>query len=659
MAPGPVSAPPDKRKGKEKSTSQPPKAHSRLTRQASAALELENAAANAISDDDAVNYEYSDAPNLGEIGTGIDISVLPASSSHDVNISSRPVTGTTLDTLDEEYLSPDTEDARAAAVLAGHDADPENDLAQDCATGRLDPEDATLDPALLGYGLGTSADNRVTADASAPFPTTPAVHTGRRSDRTPASGDRPSKRTRERTQQSPWNADRDGGGATSSIFPLDRAQVVAERASMTYTTREVPSNPTATQHAHTQTTNSLFDRLRPYAAPQPSDAAPSNAAAFTLTQDQLLAIIAAAQAGTLGHLAQPASVPTQAAAGTRILFPHTSRSAYTFTGPSRPSASNTHSQSQAHLLAHGIILSYLTYRMHSLVTISGNRGLAPPAPNVHRPFTMAPVHPTLGTPFAPAQAPGVPLPAPAAAPSGFTPMVRRLANPAPSALHTLPPTQSVILSADDRVTPHKVQKILRLGFREHIPLHHLTNKLMEEAAFSPPPSGGGFQISGQTISIGSVGLDTAGERNLTAESWIECSTNLVRSIAEHLLAGSDGRCGGPTAKVIAARFEQHFNCLRGKADFIAHFRLYLEYDIRMRSRWVTMSHEMDIAVWQDRVWDAIVRADMLRSSDAMITTLSNFQNGPAPGSSSSSSSRGKSSSFRDSGRDRASTSTGS
>ncbi|KAG6805735.1 hypothetical protein H0H92_014202 [Tricholoma furcatifolium] len=178
---------------------------------------------------------------------------------------------------------------------------------------------------------------------------------------------------------------------------------------------------------------------------------------------------------------------------------------------------------------------------------------------------------------------------------------------------------------------------------------------MEEAAFQTPSSSGGIQISGQTIRLESVGLETAGECKLTPESWIECSMNLVHAIAEHLLAGTDGRCGGPTARVIAGRFEQHFTNLCSKADFISHFRIYLEYDIRMRSCWVTLSHDMDIAVWQPHIMEGLVLADVHCTSDAMISTLSNFMNNSNTSQSNSSSSRGRSNqqtSFCEPNRDR-------
>ncbi|KAG6822246.1 hypothetical protein H0H92_014666, partial [Tricholoma furcatifolium] len=204
----------DKKKGKDKTPAEPKKS-TRMTRQTSSIIEQDTALGDSAGDDDVVDYGYSDMPDLATGGSGVRISVVPASSSrNDIEEPGRPTTGTTLDTADDEYLSPDTEEALAANVLSGGDTEGEDESHQ--------PNDA-LDPEDLTYAVEYAGQNTLSG-----VPSTPAANSGRRAERTPASVERPAKRTRERSQQSPWHP-----AQPASIFPIDRAQVVAERASGT------------------------------------------------------------------------------------------------------------------------------------------------------------------------------------------------------------------------------------------------------------------------------------------------------------------------------------------------------------------------------------------------------------------------------------------
>ncbi|KAG6808778.1 hypothetical protein H0H92_002932 [Tricholoma furcatifolium] len=588
MAPGTSGSNADKRKGKEKATDAPPKRTTRFTRQTSTALDLADTAEDATADDggDTVDYGYSDAEPHA-IDSGVLISVQPATSSPQDNEElARVASGTTLETTDDQgYLSPDTEDAIAAAALAGNEVD---------------------------NVAFTSAYNALVVALSEPLP---------RAARQNAPGNaatNPLGRLRPRTRDNP-----------SSRLTEARSWQKERLRPHTLGTHTIPPQPQAPIET------------------VPAADQPAPARTFTFTQEQFIAIITAAQAGQLSNLTDPASLTgtgTQAVLhdacsqgipqGTTLSLFHTSHAhAPADASTSRPAALGGGFRPPTYPSA-GNIGSLTNTLLGRLNTACAH--------------VPAKTGPTLCTPFPDASAPS-------GGPSGFTPLVRKLANPSSAALHALPPTQSVLLSADDRVTPHKVQKILRSGFKEHIPLHHLTNKLMEEATFSTPPPVGGLQISGQTISIGTVSLESAGERLLTPELWIECSGNLVRSIAEHLLAGTDGVCGGPTARVIASHFEHHFATLRNRFDFISHFRHYLEYDIRIRARWVTMSAKLNLTVWQKGIWEGIRDADILRSNDALLSSIASLQN------TSSTSARGgnrggNTQSFRSSTSDRGSSS---
>ncbi|KAG6807014.1 hypothetical protein H0H92_009158 [Tricholoma furcatifolium] len=516
-----------------------------------------------------------------------------------------------LDLPDDEYLSPDTEEAIAASALAGGDTKREEEPLQPDDVLAL--EDQVFATEFAGQGPGVDV------------PSTLAANTGRRTNCTPATSDHPAKRTRERTQQSPWHP-----AQPSSVFPLDRAQVMAERTAGMLNPMPAPvSTHTRTADTHILGSNSSN-------GPSLTPTGVQQSTSFMLSHEQLLAIISAAQAGTLANLAHAPVNAITAALGTFTvsLSHHELTQILGVAAPSQtPHHEHHNQQAQASLPPSPPQTSLDTHGNRSYIPSNAPPcraylGMHAPEPfqQPSLPFLSIP-NPNLGTPFPADPADARPHLGPLAQASGFTPL-----------------------------------KILRSGFQEHIPLHHISNKLMEEATFQSPSSSGRIQISGQTIRLESVRLEMAGERKLTPETWIECSMNLIHAIAEHLLAGNDGRCGGPTARVIAARFEQHFTNLRSKADFISHFRIYLEYDIHMRSRWVTLSHNMDIAVWQPHIMEGLVLADIHCTSDAMISALSNFQNSAGSSQSGSSSSRGRSTqqtSFRDSNRDRSATASAS
>ncbi|KAG6825332.1 hypothetical protein H0H92_004049 [Tricholoma furcatifolium] len=188
-----------------------------------------------------------------------------------------------LDTALGDSAGDDDVEAIAANALADGDTEGEDELLQ--PENALAHEQSAYVTEYAGYSHGGAE------------PSTPAANTGRRADRTPATAERPAKRTRERTQQSPWHP-----AQPTSIFPLDRAQVVAER-----TANAINATPAlAAAHTRTADTHIHGGSALNESSHMPTGAAATSstsAASFTLSQEQLLAIIAAAQAGTLSNLA--------------------------------------------------------------------------------------------------------------------------------------------------------------------------------------------------------------------------------------------------------------------------------------------------------------------------------------------------------------------
>ncbi|KAG6805732.1 hypothetical protein H0H92_014211 [Tricholoma furcatifolium] len=132
MAPSTSNAAPDKKKGKGKAdTLTKPDGPKRVTRQSSFVTEPEPPTGEPAVNDgiDAVDYKYSDAYKPEAVVNDVLISVLPASPAATTTLDSAHVhSGDTLDSRDDQgYLSPDTEEAIAAAVLSGGIIDTEED----------------------------------------------------------------------------------------------------------------------------------------------------------------------------------------------------------------------------------------------------------------------------------------------------------------------------------------------------------------------------------------------------------------------------------------------------------------------------------------------------------------------------------------------------
>ncbi|KAG6856971.1 hypothetical protein H0H87_011641 [Tephrocybe sp. NHM501043] len=157
--------------------------------------------------------------------------------------------------------------------------------------------------------------------------------------------------------------------------------------------------------------------------------------------------------------------------------------------------------------------------------------------------------------------------------SGITPFICKLVKPT-AHCHGLSHAYSITLMADNHSTPVKVQHILQAGFNKHIPLYHLTNKKMEEAAYTPTPPTMGLQITSQQLQLALVGLEKDGEQKLTSDLLLECLANLICSICKHLHAGADSHPGGPIANNIANASAAHFEHIRSATDFVSNCALY-------------------------------------------------------------------------------------
>ncbi|KAG6809808.1 hypothetical protein H0H92_014670 [Tricholoma furcatifolium] len=212
MAPGNSSNAADKRKGKDKAPAEPKKSTC-LTQQASAVLDIDTALGNSARGNDAIDYSYSDMPELITSGVGVRISVVPASSlPNDPEDPVRLATGSTLDIPEDEYLSPDTEEALAANTLTEGDTEGEDELLQH--DDALTHEHIAYAMEFAGHGSGFAE------------PSTPAANTGRRTDRTPATSECPAKWTRERLDFGDLATLPEWGPSPEELLQVRVAQIV-------------------------------------------------------------------------------------------------------------------------------------------------------------------------------------------------------------------------------------------------------------------------------------------------------------------------------------------------------------------------------------------------------------------------------------------------
>jgi hypothetical protein len=200
----------------------------------------------------------------------------------------------------------------------------------------------------------------------------------------------------------------------------------------------------------------------------------------------------------------------------------------------------------------------------------------------------------VSNPAAPTQA-AAPFPLqliPAAPGHGLIP----LAPPAPVNPRQLVPANAQELDLDSMTTTDHpvVVRILREGWVSHIPLTVLTSERCRAAAHID------YSGSSDQGKRSQLAMDAAAEGLMPLGDWFDAWPRLCAHISRHL--------GSADPEGVASAFRSHFTGIMARYDFKELYRLYLEYDIHIRTLWVTRAGEFSPAIFYERTWSRIVES---------------------------------------------------
>jgi hypothetical protein len=165
------------------------------------------------------------------------------------------------------------------------------------------------------------------------------------------------------------------------------------------------------------------------------------------------------------------------------------------------------------------------------------------------------------------------------------------------------------LDPNSRVHPIAEVIILQEGWKRHLPISNLTNRKCSLADRSANLPNNALVVGPRGLEIQSLHTNPANEAALNLEEFIQATNCLVEMIPLYLKAGPNNEIGGPTAKAIGDAWAAHYRNLLAHTDFTERFHLYREYDIYLRTKWLTLSHSFLPADFHEDVFRNMVDRD--------------------------------------------------
>jgi hypothetical protein len=118
-----------------------------------------------------------------------------------------------------------------------------------------------------------------------------------------------------------------------------------------------------------------------------------------------------------------------------------------------------------------------------------------------------------------------------------------------------------------------VVRILKEGWKSHIPLTALTSKNCWAASFVDCSSILDDKKKSQLL------VDAAVEASMPLADWLEAWPGLCSHVNKHYVFQDRNK--------VADAFQKHFSGIMSRFDFKSKFTLYLEYNIHIRTLWVS------------------------------------------------------------------------
>jgi hypothetical protein len=118
-----------------------------------------------------------------------------------------------------------------------------------------------------------------------------------------------------------------------------------------------------------------------------------------------------------------------------------------------------------------------------------------------------------------------------------------------------------------------VVQILKEGWKSHIPMMALTSKNCWAASFMDCSSVLDDKKKSQ------LSVDAAAEASMPLADWLEAWPGLCSHVNKHYIFQVRDK--------VADAFQKHFSGIMSRFDFKSKFTLYLEYNIHIRTLWVS------------------------------------------------------------------------
>jgi hypothetical protein len=186
-----------------------------------------------------------------------------------------------------------------------------------------------------------------------------------------------------------------------------------------------------------------------------------------------------------------------------------------------------------------------------------------------------------------------------------------------------------------RVHPIAEVTILQEGWKRHLPISNLTNKKRSLADRSANLPNNTLVVRPNSLEIQPLHTSPAAETALSLEEFMQATNCLTEMIPLYLKAGRNNEIGGNAAKAIGDAWATHYRTMLSRPDFTERFPLYREYDIYLRTKWLTLSSKFSPANFQEEVFRDIVdrnRSTILTRyiSHSHSVSTANYAYGPRP-----------------------------
>lgn len=154
--------------------------------------------------------------------------------------------------------------------------------------------------------------------------------------------------------------------------------------------------------------------------------------------------------------------------------------------------------------------------------------------------------------------------------------------------------------------PPRIQKVLRKGYHEVIPLSAITTAACTLAAESETRTvaEGDLVVAEGRLTLKPKDVfDSSRDNLLTPSEFRDAGKNLAKAIESFLIPEGETRVGSDAAGAIGSMFRRMFSSIGDRPDFDADFDIYLPYTLFMIRYWIDHPNEnVLLDIFDDEVY---------------------------------------------------------